>query len=809
MACGSLDREGAGGDARGLMMRSLLRARVLRLVGLLVVAGLVVSGPAGATFLTPSAAFYWSLPAVGGNPDNQEGAIATSPDGNFVYVADKYGNRVEEYSSDGALRREVRFATLTAPTGVTTDLSGNVYVVYEAQGVVAKFTGNLKLISKWSVPFAKSIAADHAGHLFVLTNFLGAVGEYDASGKQVGGFAATNFPGRYFPSPGYDDPNKWVAKAIAVDGVGRPIVVGESYQSLSDPEPDCHSVIDSPYPYGVDHHPYFDPLVSGEAVRFTVEGAAVNYGWLSESSVDCYHGWQSDGYGAGGVAVDPNSGQVYVADETALAILRLAPDLSNPNEYGGQPPSTEGNLPLPFYPQATTIAGNPPLSVAVDCRSDLYVLTNANARAVVKYVNQDYVPPSRCSPLLQRLSTLPGISVFPKFAVNGAGKASVLIGCHVKVCVGTVSLGIDSSICSHCVISVPLRFRITPGLEETLSLKLNTLGRRLLSKHPGVAIKIIGKLRSGRTTTASEQLREPATLTDACRFPAALDGQASITGGLMPARGHERVTVEYVPPETAGMFLPAVQRTVFTDVRGRFSDTYPLGSAGRWIVAVNWGGDSTRQPTGAPPCAGTVQKAQTRLTIVCPAGASIGTPTRFNGTLIGAPPDAQLAVLYVAPSGAVMADLVTSGSGGGFTDSFAPTGSGGWRAEAHYNGDANHSATLAACQFTVAIPPPIKSSSSVSLQCTPNANRQSISCMGKLTSGGAGVPQAQITITDQPPAGSATIDTPTTASDGSFSDTLNAQPGSLLASGMWTIQAQYTGDNTRDPASTTQNVTVP
>jgi hypothetical protein len=114
-----------------------------------------------------------------------------------------------------------------------------------------------------------------------------------------------------------------------------------------------------------------------------------------------------------GVAVDPNSGGVYATSETQLAVRRMDPGLGNPNAYGGQPPSTEGNLPLPCFSCSNSeefrIAGNPPLSVAVDCRSDLYVLTNANARAVVKYINQDYVPPSRCSPLLQRLATSPGI----------------------------------------------------------------------------------------------------------------------------------------------------------------------------------------------------------------------------------------------------------------------------------------------------------------------------------------------------------------------------------------------------------------
>ena len=571
--------------------RSRVRARHLLLcAGLVAVGLLAVAARAGATSLTPSAAFYWNLPALPGNPNNQEGAIAASPDGNLIYVADKYANAIEEYTSDGTLKRLIQFKQPTAPTGVTTDLSGDVFFVYEATGKVAKFTAGLKPLSSWKVPFAKSIAADRAGHLFVLTNFLNLVGEYNANGKSIGGFAA-NFPGQYFGFPGYDPPNKTVATEIAVDASGRPIVVGESDQPLSNPEPDCHSVIDTPYPYGIDHHPYFDPLVSGEAVRFTALGTVVDYGWLSESDVDCYHGWVNDGYNPGGVAVDPNGGAVYATTETHLAVERLDPNLNNPAAYGGQPPSTEGNLPLPFYPAATTIAGNPPLSVAVDCHSNLYVLTNSNARAVVKYINQDHVPRSACSPLVQRASLSPGITVFPKFATKGAGKASVLIGCHVKPCVGTVSLKIASAVCGGCVASFPRRFRIQPGVQETLSLRLNKRGRGLLAAHPGIAIKILGKLRHGHTTTEAARLRKPTSLTDVCSIPSSVGGEASISGTLRPALAHQKVSVEYVPAATPGVFLPAVQRTVLTDGAGRFSDHYQLGQAGRWTVAASWSGD--------------------------------------------------------------------------------------------------------------------------------------------------------------------------------------------------------------------------
>ncbi len=135
---------------------------------MLMLIGALLVGSADAIALSPADSFYWTLPAFNGNPNDQQGAIAVSPDGGFVYVADEYGNTVEEYTSDGRYLREVRPRGLSDPTGVTTDLSGDVYVVYEAQGVVAKLTAGLRLLTTWSVPFARSIAADRAGNLCAL-----------------------------------------------------------------------------------------------------------------------------------------------------------------------------------------------------------------------------------------------------------------------------------------------------------------------------------------------------------------------------------------------------------------------------------------------------------------------------------------------------------------------------------------------------------------------------------------------------------------------------------------------------------------
>jgi len=498
---------------------------------------------------------------------------------------------------------------------------------------------------------------------------------------------------------------------------------------------------------------------------------------------------------------------VYSTADMDLGLIHLGPNLSNTNSNVGFPSAPCYSTDCPAG-EWDLIAGNPPLSVAFDCRSDLYVLAGTNARAVVKFINQAPVPSSSCSPLLQRASMLSGITVFPRFGVNGrSGKASVLIGCQTRLCVGTVTLRSSSPLCRRCLLTTPLHIRIQPGVEKTVSLYLDRLGRRLLRQHPGLPIQVFGKLKGGRTVAESERLREPAALTDSCRFPGAPGGDASISGSLTPSHGQERISLEYVPPEAAGVFLPAVQRSVLTYASGRFADHYALGEAGRWTVIVSWGGDSTREPATAPVCVGAVQKAATQLTISCPSPSSIGTPGMFMGRLAGAPADASVAVVYEAPSGLLVAHDVTVGSGGDFSDAFAPTVAGNWKALGNYNGDADHEPTRASCAFTVPQPAP----TSLSLDCTPDPDAHYISCLGSLELSGSGIGGAPISITYQPSApGTSTIDSATTLADGSYGDTLSvAASGPPLAAGLWTVQAHYAGTSAYGPSSNSQNVTVP
>ena len=79
--------------------------------------------------------------------------------------------------------------------------------------------------------------------------------------------------------------------------------------------------------------------------------------------------------------------------------------------------------------------------------------------------------------------------MFPRFGLSGPGKASVLIGCHIKACIGTVSLKITSRLCHNCIASARLHFHLLAGVQKTLSLRLTELGRMLLVQHPGLAIE--------------------------------------------------------------------------------------------------------------------------------------------------------------------------------------------------------------------------------------------------------------------------------------------------------------------------------
>jgi hypothetical protein len=791
------------------------RLRLLRSAGLVGLLVLALGGAARAASYSSSDAFYWSMP--GGHAAT---AIATSPDGNSVYVADASAKRIDQFDPDGLFVRSWAYGR-QRPSSVTTDGFGNVYVLYAQSETIVKFgtaAKKVKILASWNVPFAGSIAASYGGIVYVLTNFLNAVGVYNSAGQSIGGFVA-NLPGqwfpkvgfdtRYWPQTGYDPPYKTVAREIAVNRSGDPIVVGDSYQAQSNPEPDC-SIPD--HDLHIDTHPYPDPLDSGEAAEFTPSGSPIAYGWLSESQQNCYNGlyqqspglnvasgWQSDGTDPGAVAVDPNGGDVFAVSGIDLGVIHLRPDFRNSDANVSAASSYDPNWGL--------IAGNPPGPVAVDCRSNLYMIGGGAAGGLItKFINAGPVPPGTCVTLSRFSFAPPPTLALLSLQVGKNGKGTALVGCSGKVCVGTFSLR-SSSPCRGCTLSAPRHFLIGPGLQRKLPFQLTALGRHFLHAHPGLAIKVVDRLKGGHTFAEDATLRQPSSLGAVCSFPGISGGAADVSGTLTPAPGRERITIQYLPPASHGLLLPAVQRTVLTNRAGRFEDRYALNSDGKWTIAVSWAGDRTHEPAASHPCAGTVQPIQTTVTLTCPVGSSAGAPAQFSGALVGAPPGAQVGLEYDAPPGADIGHEVGAGATGEFSDSFYPPAPGMWLALAQYKGGAGLAPAVAACEFVVSPAP-----STVTVQCSADPNAHFIACTGALTSGGAGIGGAQIKLTYQPPpgAGTATVHTSSTAANGSYTDTLSVPAsGPPLPAGGWQVQAQYAGDGTHAPASTSAAVTVP
>jgi DNA-binding beta-propeller fold protein YncE len=762
--------------------------RLAKLVPLLVFGALLCAPSGSATSLSPKATFYVPLPipiSLPYHPWADTAAVAVSPDGNLVYVTDEKGDEVWEFSSDGVLISKWTSSRLHRPTGVATDPLGNVYVANNGNGTVVKFTAGGKPLKSWSVPAAKSIAIG-AGRVYVLTTLFNAVGEYSYAGAKLTGFVAS-FPDQWWGFSGYDPPSIGIAQEIGTDNSGKPIVVGESDQPLSSSEPDCHSVID--VHHQLDHHPYPDPLRSGEAVRFTPAGVPVDHGFMNHWNKDCTNGWGSYGYAPGGVAVDPNGGDVFVPNPVESQIDHLQPNLVDPDTSGGLPGTHA--LYDPCYicgkqlGTAPIIAG--PLGAAFDCRSNLYVVYATGF--LIKYVNLD--PPSspKCHKQLPIEARDGVLHVLGGLDATGGNKGvEVKLGCALRVCTGTLHLEIPR--CRFCAAAPPLRFKLQPGTQRTFTLGLKKRARTLLGNHPGLRVQVRAVVKG-----LKKPVRAIAPLLEHSAVTATCGGTGSVSGALQPALRSAKLLVEYQSPDRSTI----VRHRVVTTAAGRYADSLALGTSGRWIIVVRWGGDGGHEPARSLECAVSVPQSSPTLTLSCPAAATYGVTSSFTGGLSVA--GKRLVVEYVSPSGLLTSHLV---SGGGFSDSFVPGELGAWQAFAAWAGDASAAPALSGtCAFSVDRVP-----TALSVNCTPSADKKTIACQGQLVGNGTGLGNRPLTVTyENTDAGASTPHKVQTGANGAYSDSLTAVPGALLL-GNWQITVQFAGETDYAPSSASQSLTV-
>jgi hypothetical protein len=768
--------------------------RLAKLVPLLVFGALLCAPPGSATSLSPKATFYAPLPipiSLPYQPWAETAAVAVSPDGNLVYVTDEKGDEVWEFSSDGVLLSKWTSSRLHRPTGVATDPLGDVYVANNGNGTVVKFTAGGKPLKSWSVPAAKSIAVG-AGRVYVLTTLFNAVGEYSYSGTQLTGFVAS-FPDQWWGFAGYDPPSIGIAQEIGADNSGKPIVVGESDQPLSSSEPDCHSVID--VHHQLDHHPYPDPLRSGEAVRFSPAGVPVDHGFMNHWNKDCTNGWGSYGYAPGGVAVDPNGGDVLVPDTVENQIDHLQPNLVDPDDSDGLPGTHA--LYAPCYICGKQLGTAPivvgPLGAAFDCRSNLYVLFASGF--LVKYVNQAPPASPKCHKQLPFEALGNPLHVLGGLDATGGNKGvEVKLGCALHVCTGTLHLVIPS--CRLCAVAPALHFKLRPGTQRSFTLGLRKRAHTLLGNHPGLKVQIRAVVKGlKKPVRATAPLLEHESVSSSCGETGGSGGTASVSGTLQPGVRGAKLVVEYQSPDHSTI----VRHRVLVNGGGRYTDNLALGAAGRWIIVVRWVGDGGHEPARSPECAVTVPQLVPALSLSCPAVASYDAASSFTGNLSVA--GRRFVVEYVAPSGLLTSHLV---NGGGFSDQLVPAELGAWQAFATWAGDAVAApAVSSACSFSVGRAP-----TAVSVNCTPSADKKTIACQGQLVGNGAGLANRALTVTyENTDTGASTPHAVQTSANGAYSDSLTAPPGALLL-GNWQVTVQFAGETDYAPSSASQSFTV-
>lgn len=652
-------------------------------------AGLVVPATAGATALSPSKYVSWGLP---GELLNARG-VAAGPKGNVVYVADHGHDRIVQYTAGGAFIRTwggqgSAEGEFDGPSAVATDELGRVYVADSGNGRIQKFSASGEFLQEWSSPAAIDVATDGDGHVFTLSALLGIVAERTYGGSSVTAWPSP-FPGQYFFSAGYEEPTSDTV-AIAAEPSGEVVAAGHSSQALSNPEPDCHNVTDvNP---SLDHHPYPDPLVTGEVVRFNSLGEVLESGWLSPSPVDCTQGWFSYGDPTD-VAVDPNGGRVYVSLEEHF-IQMLPPDLDYPYAYSG----TYGDhLGLPCgvcdgLPQNFTT----PTALTFDCRSNLYVTTSTR---VLKYLSPPGTPASTCEK-----GGLPfELVIERRLTVSESGtELDLAIGCAVARCIGEIEVRqVRSSQCPpRCPELAHGTVDIDGSARSEVAVRLDQQAQRLLERESRLPIEVTFTFRGREDQTVRRRtvLRDPSSLTLDCGTSGAAAIELATGGELDPAAGRDRVELIYLPPTG-----DAIRRSARTDGSGRYGASLTATQAGTWMIEASWRGDRTHQPTAADPCVVEVDPLASSLVIECPVAGVAGEPLRIAGELAAPHDRTRIAIDYFSPSGRLVSRVGMTGADGAFVDGFTPPDAGTWTIRARWPGDADHAgASSIECRVDVA-----------------------------------------------------------------------------------------------------------
>jgi len=261
-------------------------------------------------------------------------------DENEVIVSDDDNHRVEKFSTEGAFEAQAGSpgagpGQFGFPYGVALDAAGDVYVADDSNDRVVKFTPQLTFAGSWGglgskpgqLDFPRAIASDAAGDTYVADTANDRIELFDPSGLFVSAFGASGRGPGQLTAP----------RGLAIDPSGRLLV---------------------------------SDTVDDRVETFAAGGGAFVEQWTLA-------GEAIKGFAApAGIAIDPR-GSVYVADPGNERLVRLWGDGTFLGELGGPGASSpEGELGGALFDGAGAVALNP-------ATGQLYVADSDHNRVLV------------------------------------------------------------------------------------------------------------------------------------------------------------------------------------------------------------------------------------------------------------------------------------------------------------------------------------------------------------------------------------------------------------------------------------------
>jgi peptide/nickel transport system substrate-binding protein len=291
------------------------------------------------------------------------------------------------------------------------------------------------------------------------------------------------------------------------------------------------------------------------------------------------------------------------------------------------------------------------------------------------------------------------------------------------------------------------------------------------------------------------ETREASTIT--CEMtPTITENALFIEGGIIPPSQNVSVTLTYTAPNMSIFY-----HNVISDIDGSFYDLINNPVPGEWSVMAFWLGDETYAGAVSEPAVVTLSIWVTNITCLTTAtNLSVGVPIRLEGTLT--PPyasPASITLEYTTDTLWQPLTTLTTHDNGSYSYLWTPTSGGDYSFRARYTGTPQYAASLSAILNLQ-----LQKLAST-LSCTPPTTAvdvgKPLTVTGRVTPAVAGI---TVTLTYQPPSGTAITRSVTTNADGEYSDAYT--PSDI---GAWTVTARWDGDASHEAAtSATQAFTV-